>query len=198
MPEGASYLASFRSLFRYRPSWERVERSGTGLVTNLPRKNGAVLAATLANTSVERLQHLRTDAPWDPLALDELRVRQLVASSPPGGMLVRDDTGLPTPGKASVGVARQDSGTLGKKGNCQVLGSAAYVEDRLERCDPRHWPVSAQRSFPENWAADPDRGRRVHGPEAVSFQTKPALASTLVDRARAWGVPFGVVVADAG
>jgi SRSO17 transposase len=84
-----------------------------------------VLAAVLANTSVERLQHLLTDAPWDPLALDEQRVRQLVASTAPGGMLVLDDTGLPKQGNASVGVSRQYSGTLGKKENCQVVVSAA-------------------------------------------------------------------------
>jgi SRSO17 transposase len=144
LPEVAAYLAPFRSLFRYRQSWESVERYVTGLLTNLPRKNCDVLAAVLANTSVERLQHLLTDASWDPLALDEQRVRQLVATSAPGGMLVLDDTGLPKQGTASVGVSRQYSGTLGKKGNCQVVVSAEYVEDRLERTDPVHWPVTAQ------------------------------------------------------
>jgi SRSO17 transposase len=143
LPEVAAYLAPFRSLFRYRPSWESVERYVTGLLTDLERKNCEVLAATLASTSVERLQHLLTDASWDPLALDEARVRHLVASSPAGGVLVLDDTGLPKQGKASVGVARHYSGTLGKKGNCQVLVSAEYVADHLARSDPLHWPVSA-------------------------------------------------------
>ena len=160
LPEVAAYLAPFRSLIRYRQSRESLERYVTGLLTNLPRKNCDVLAAVLANTSVERLQHLLTDATWDPLALDELRVRQLVASTAPGGMLVLDDTGLPKQGKASVGVARQYSGTLGKTGNCQVLVSAEYVEDRLERCDPLHWPVSAQLYLPESWTTDADRCRR--------------------------------------
>jgi len=198
LPEVAAYLAPFRSLFRYRQSRESLERYVTGLLTNLPRKNCDVLAAVLANTSVERLQHLLTDATWDPLALDELRVRQLVASTAPGGMLVLDDTGLPKQGKASVGVARQYSGTLGKTGNCQVLVSAEYVEDRLERCDPLHGPVSAQLYLPESWTTDADRCRRVRVPEDLTFRTKPELAIALVDRALAWGVPFGVVVADAG
>jgi SRSO17 transposase len=198
LPEVAAYLAPFRSLFRYRPSWESVERYVTGLLTDLGRKNCEVLAATLAGTSVERLQHLLTDASWDPVALDEARVRRLVAGSPAGGVLVLDDTGLPKQGKASAGVARQYSGTLGKKGNCQVLVSAEYVEDRLERSDPLHWPVSAQLYLPESWTDDPARCRRAHVPAAIRFLTKPELAIGLVDRARAWGVLFSVVVADSG
>ena len=65
-----------------------------------------------------------TDAAWDPLALDEQRVRLLVKHSPPQGILVLDDTGLPKQGKASVGVQHQYSGTLGKQGNCQIVVSA--------------------------------------------------------------------------
>jgi SRSO17 transposase len=121
-----------------------VEGYVTGLLPDLGRKNGAVLAATLAGTATERLQHLLTDARWDPLALDEARVRPLVARSPAGGVLVLDDTGLPKQGKASVGVARQYSGTLGKKGNCQVLVSAEYVAHQLERRAPLHWLVRAR------------------------------------------------------
>jgi SRSO17 transposase len=198
LPEVAAYLAPFRPLFRYRQSWESVERYVTGLLTDVPRKNCDVLAAVLANTSIERLQHLLTDAPWDPVALDEQRVRQLVASGGSGGVLVLDDTGLPKQGKASVGVARQYAGTLGKKGNCQVLVSAGYVEDRLEVSDPVHWPVSAQLYLPRAWTEDPPRSRRAQVPDDVPFRTKPALAIGLVDRARAWAVPFALVVADAG
>jgi SRSO17 transposase len=198
LPEVATYLAPFRDLFRYRPSWESVERYVTGLLTDLGRKNCDVLAATLAGTSVERLQHLLTDATWDPVTLDKVRVRHLAARTAPGGVLVLDDTGLPKQGKASVGVARQYSGTLGKKGNCQVLVSAEYVEDRLERSDPVHWPVSARLYLPQTWTDDPERCRRVHVPGDIAFQTKPELAIGLVDQALAWGVPFHVVVADSG
>ena len=35
LPEVAAYLAPFRSLFRYRPSWASVERYVTGLLTDL-------------------------------------------------------------------------------------------------------------------------------------------------------------------
>jgi SRSO17 transposase len=132
------------------------------------------------------------------VARDEQRVRGLAAGSGPGGVLVLDDTGLPTQETASVGVARQYSGTLGKKGSCQVLVSAEYVEDRLAVRDPVHWPVSAQLYLPRAWTDDPDRCRRAHVPDEAAFRMKPELPIGLVDRARAWAVPFALVVADAG
>ena len=174
----------------------------TGLLTDLPRKNCDTIAAAVAGTTTERLQHLLTDADWDPLALDEARVRQLVERSPSDGILALDDTGLPKQGKASVGVARQYSGTLGKVTNCQVVVSAEYIEDAPATSTPLHWPVSARLYLHETWmrhtAEAKARRQRAQVPRDVTFQTKPALALTLVDRARAWGVPFKHVVADAG
>src|SRR4051794_29437674 len=119
LPELAVFLTPFAPLFRRAESRESLERYVTGLLTDLARKNCDTIAAAVAGTSTERLQHLLTDADWDPLALDAARVRQLAASSPPGGGLVLDDTGLPKKGGGSVGVAPQYSGTLGKVANCQ-------------------------------------------------------------------------------
>ena len=198
LPELAAFLAPFAPLFRRAQSRQSLERYVTGLLTDLPRKNCDTIAAAVAGTSTERLQHLLTDADWAPEALDEARVRQLVALSPPGGVLVVDDTGLPKKGTTSVGVAPQYSGTLGKVANCQVVVSAEYVEDAPETSTPLHWPMSARLFLPEHWAEDPARRRRAHVPRDVVHQTKPALGLDLVDRARAWGVPFAFVVADAG
>jgi SRSO17 transposase len=198
LPELATYLEPFASLFRRSTSRESVERYLTGLLTDLPRKNCDTIAAAVAGTSTERLQHLLTDATWDPQALDQQRVRTLVAQSPPHGLLVLDDTGLPKQGRSSVGVARQYSGTLGKVANCQVVVSTHYVADEPTSRAPVHWPLTAQLYLPEAWAIDPTRRAKVHVPPAVTFQTKPALALALVEQARAWDVPFAWVVADAG
>jgi SRSO17 transposase len=198
LPELATYLESFAPLFRRSTSRESVERYLTGLLTDLPRKNCDTSAAAVAGTSTERLQHLLTDATWEPQALDQQRVTVLVAQSPPQGLLVLDDTELPKQGRSSVGVARQYSGPLGKVANCQVVVSAHYVADEPTSRAPVHWPLSAQLSLPEAWATDHARRAKVHVPSEVPFQTKPELALALGDQARAWGVPFASVVADAG
>src|SRR5262252_4388071 len=171
LPELAIYLAPFAPLFRRSPSRASVERYLTGLLTDLERKNCDTIAAAVAGTSTERLQHLLTDATWEPQALDQQRVTALVAQSPPHGLLLLDDTGLPKQGRSSVGVARQYSGTLGKVANCQVVVSAHYVADEPTSSAPVHWPITAHLYLPETWAAD---------------------------QARTWGIPFATVVADAG
>ena len=198
LPELATYLAPFAPLFRRSTSRESLERYVTGLLTDLPRKHWDTIAAAVAGTSTERLPHLLTDATWEPQALDQQRVRTLVAQSPPQGLLVLDDTGLPKQGRSSVGVARQYSGTLGKVANCQVVVSAHYVADEPTNSAPGHWPLTAQLYLPEAWATEPARRAKVHVPTEVAFQTKPELALALIDQARAWGVPFAWVVADTG
>src|SRR3954462_2875283 len=117
LPELAANLAPFAPLFRGQQSRQSLERYVTGLLTDLPRKNCDTIAAAVAGTSTERLQHLLTDADWAPEALDAARVRQLAASSPPNGILALDDSGLPKQGKQSVGVQPQYCGALGKIAN---------------------------------------------------------------------------------
>ena len=198
LPELAAYLEPFAPLLRRSTSRESVERYLTGLLTDLPHKNCDTIAAAVAGTSTERLQHLLTDASWEPQALDAQRVQALAAQSPPHGLLVLDDTGLPKQGRGSVGVARQYSGTLGKVANCQVVVTAHYVADEPTSRAPVHWPMTARLYLPETWATDQARRGKVHVPPEVVFQTKPELALALVEQARAWGVPFAWVVADAG
>src|SRR5918993_1349629 len=132
------------------------------------------------------------------LKLDEVRVRSLSARSPKGGILVLDDASFPKQGKASVGVARQYCGALGKRANCQVVVSAQYVADESESSRPLHWPVSGRLYLPKGWANDLKRREISHVPEEVIFRIKPQIALSLVDLSRECEVPFGVVVADSG
>ena len=198
VPELAAFLEPFAPLLHNSQSRHSLHRYLTGLLSDLPRKNCDTIAATVAGTSPERLQHLLTDALWEPHALDAARVRWLSARSPAGGILVLDETGLPKQGSASPGVAAQYCGTLGKIGNCPVVVSAEYVVDAPTTSHPLHWPVSAQLYLPESWTQEPAQRRRAHIPTAERLQTKLERALTLLDQARAWGVPFATVVADAG
>src|ERR1700758_2490804 len=85
LPDLDLFLTRFAPLFRRDQSRASVERYVTGLLTDLPRKNCDTIAAAVAGTSTERLQHLLTDADWNPLKVDEQRVRWLVGRSPAGG-----------------------------------------------------------------------------------------------------------------
>jgi SRSO17 transposase len=198
LPEIARFLKPFAPLFRRSQSRHSLERYVTGLLTDLDRKNCDTIAAAVAGTSTERLQHLLTDADWDSKELDGARVRSLSEKSPEGGILVLDDTSFPKQGKSSVGVARQYCGALGKRANCQVAVSAHYVADEPESSRPLHWPVSGRLYLPEGWAKDRERRERAHVPEEVRFRSKPQIALSLVDLSQEWEVPFEVVVADSG
>ncbi len=199
LPELATFLEPFAPLFRRHTSRESMERYLTGVLTDLPHKTCETIADVIAGTSVERLQHLLTDAAWDPLALDEARVKRLLELHPvTDGILVFDDTGLPKKGTASVGVAPQYAGTLGKIGNCQVVVSAEFLADDPASSTPFHWPVSAHLFLPEAWIQDTERRKLAQIPASMSQQTKPAIALGLLDRARQWGIPIGMVVVDAG
>lgn len=199
LPELATFLEPFAPLFRRHTSRDSMERYLTGLLSDLPHKTCDTIAQVIAGTSLERLQHLLTDAAWDPLALDEARVKHLLSLHPvTNGILVLDDTGLPKKGRASVGVAPQYSGTLGKIGNCQVVVSAEYLVDDPASSTPLHFPVSAQLFLPEPWAQDAKRRQQAKVPENIRQQTKPEIALDLLDRARLWGLPIEAVVVDAG
>ena len=124
LPALATSLTPFAPLFRRSTSRASVERSLTGRLTALERKHCATIAAAVAGTSTERLHHLLTDAPWEPQARAQQRVTALVAQSPPPGLLRLDATGLPTPGRRSVGVARQYAGPLGQVAHGQGVVSA--------------------------------------------------------------------------
>src|SRR5512133_2255592 len=148
LAELEAYLEPFAPLFRRSQSRQGLERYVTGLLTDLERKNCDTIAAAVAGTSAERLQHLLTDAGWDALAVDRERVGRLVEKSPRDGILV-------------------------KVGNCQVVVSAEYAADEPTSSTPIHWPLSARLYLPEKWAADRQRQQRAQIPEEVGFRTKP-------------------------
>src|SRR5579875_3798246 len=101
LPELATLLEPFAPRFHRPTSPDSMERYVTGLPTDLAHKTCESIAQVIAGTCLERLQHLLTDAAWDPLKLDEARVQRLLSLHPgSSGGLILDDTGLPKKGSA--------------------------------------------------------------------------------------------------
>ena len=137
----------------------------------------------------ESLQQFLADSPWEPVLLVRACAERV---APELGVLawIVDDTGIPKDGKHSPGVKRQYSGTLGKIGNCQIAVSLHAVGERGTL------PLGWQLYLPEDWCVDPQRREKAKVPSTVVFETKPRLASLLVEQAAGWEVPQAPILAD--
>ena len=166
----------------------RLRRYVEGVLSDSRRKSMEAMWARLRDPgSYQALQYFITEADW---SAD--RVWRFLRAAVPArsGVLVLDGTGFPKQGSASVGVARQYSGTLGKVGNCQVAVTAALWTG------VQAWCVGALLYLPQTWLTP---GQRARGkiPETVVFQEKWRLALTLLRQVRAAGITLTAVVADA-
>ena len=180
MPELAEFLEPFAVHFAQRPSARILERYCTGLLTEQPNKNCDTLAQVVPDVSEQQLNHLLTEMAWDAPDLNRQRIRQMLALPTEGdAVLILDDTGFAKQGRASAGVQRQYSGTLGKTGNCQVAVTCHYAERTLA------WPVDAQLYLPTVWAEDAARRQAAHVPPELAFKTKPDGFSVTVLRSAA-------------
>jgi DDE superfamily endonuclease len=105
---------------------------------------------------------------WNEEDLNRQRVEKMMAEVALGdGVLVFDDTGFPKQGKASVGVARQYSGTQGNVGYCQVAVTRCYA-------DPQEsWPVEVRLYLPQQWTDDPELWRCAHRARVFSVGRCP-------------------------
>jgi SRSO17 transposase len=137
----------------------------------------------------ESMQQFLADSPWQPEVLVRACAERV---APQLGVIawVVDDTGIAKDGKHSPGVKRQYSGTLGKIGNCQVAVSLHALGERGTL------PLGFALYLPEEWCSDNARRRQAKIPERVVFQTKPQLASELVERASGWELPAAPILAD--
>jgi SRSO17 transposase len=192
LPALAEFLRPFHVHFARSEARHALERYLTGMFTEHPNKNCDTIAQVVPGTSEQSLQGLLTAMTWDEEDLNQQRVQALLALPTEGeAALIFDDTGFAKQGQASVGVARQYSGTLGKVGNCQVSVNCHYAERTIA------WPVATRLYLPKDWAYDQARRKKAKVPTNITFQTKPAIALDLLDQADAWGVPYAAVVADA-
>ena len=166
----------------------------TGLIGLGERKSMQPMAARQDGLSYDRPQHFISVGRWNEAPL----ARALLAEADHmvGGrdaMLVIDDTSLPKKERHSVGVAPQYLSTQGKTGNCQALVSLTLARREVPIL------VGLRLFLPAVWTDDVGRMERAGVPEAARVpRTKPEIALDEVDRVRAAGTRFGLVLADAG
>jgi len=147
------------------------------------------MAERVCPGQTQQLHHFVCTSPWACEPLEA--VLHETADALVGGddaVLIIDDTALPKQGRHSVGVKRQHCGVLGKQANCQVLVSLTLA------CNEVPVPIALRLYLPE------DEARRAAAkvPEQVTFASKGDIALEQIDAARADGVRFGIVLADAG
>jgi SRSO17 transposase len=195
MRAGAEALAKMHE--RIAPRFRRAEvrsrarRFLEGLLAPVERKNGWQLAEELGEHGPRGVQRLLGEAAWDEDAVrDDLRAYVTEHLGEENGILVVDETGLIKKGKKSAGVARQYSGTAGRRENSQIgvfllYGSsqgAAFLDRELY--------------LPQEWTGDRVRCREAGISDEVGFVTKGELAQRMLARAFAAGVPAEWVVGD--
>ena len=101
-----------------------------------------------------------------------------------------DETGFLKKGTHSVGVARQYTGTAGKRENSQVATVLSYATRDA------HVFLDRTLYLPEGWARDRVRRAKARVPEEVSFATKPEQAVAMLSHAWEQGVPMRWVTGD--
>ncbi|HYU73337.1 MAG TPA: IS701 family transposase [Ktedonobacteraceae bacterium] len=162
-----------------------------GLLAPLQRKNGWQMAEELGEAGPRGVQRLLGDADWDEEAVrDDLRAYVTEHLGEADGILVMDETGFLKKGKKSAGVARQYSGTAGRRENSQVGVFLLYASAK------GYAFIDRALYLPEEWTLDRVRCREAGIPEEVGFATKGELAQQMLSRAFASEVPAAWVVGD--
>jgi SRSO17 transposase len=170
----------------------RAYRYLTGLLGDVRRKNGWQMAEAIGEARPRGVQHLLNDAHWDPDAVrDDLREYVLEhLGDEESGVLIVDETGFLKKGEKSVGVARQYTGTAGKKENCQVGVFLCYASEVGAAF------IDRALYLPCEWTDDLRRLSEAGVPEGVGFATKGQLAKKMLQRAFEADVPAQWIIAD--
>jgi SRSO17 transposase len=163
-----------------------------GLLAPLERKNGWHIAEWEGDQTPDRVQRLLNHAKWnEDLVRDDLQryIKEHLAD--PQAILIVDETGFPKRGDKSAGVQIQYCGPTGEVENCQVGVFAAYATARGATFLDRELYLS------QSWAEDQERRLQAGIPDSIEYTPKTKLARQMIERAKAAGIPFAWVVADA-
>jgi SRSO17 transposase len=181
------FCACFDALFARREERQAFRQYLIGLL--LPREHNKTLvelAALVPGAERQRLHHFMHDAPWEAEAVNSQRLKLWQAhpylGPHPEGVLILDEAGDPKRGHRIVLAAQQYLGKLGHVANGVVAVTSHWTDGT------RHVPVGVKPYRPAS--------RLLKGKADPAFHTKPDLAWTLIEEARAAKIPFRLVVAD--
>ena len=175
------------------------------ILSEIPRKNGWQIAEHARQMRPYGMQRLLSHAVWDEAGVrDELRAFVCHTLQPPPveptcadpdptalfPVLVLDESGFPKRGRHSAGVANQYCGVSGRVENCQVGVFLSYVTAL------GHALIDRELYVPEDWCSDLSRRQAAHIPDTLTFETKPELATRMIQRAQVAHLPIRWVVAD--
>jgi hypothetical protein len=159
-----------------------------GLLSETPRKNIAVIAASTLGIGYYNLHHFLHDSPWSSEELNDRRLEvlwQIRQTRPRRNFkLIIDDSGHRKSGSATEGVGRQYIGQLGKVDNGMVEVTT-HIYDGI-------------RGFPVDVAMYKPASSLEKGKEDPEFKKKPELALQLVDKCLNRGLIPSLTLLDAG
>jgi len=148
------------------------------------------LAGRIKGADVQSLRQFVGQSPWAVEQIQQKLAEKVVDLLAEPEVWMIDETSFPKAGDASVGVARQYCGALGKVANCQVAVSLHW--STCEASCPLAWRLY----LPQSWLATPERRAEGKIPDGLSYRSKNELALELINQVLSWEVPRLPVVAD--
>jgi SRSO17 transposase len=154
------------------------------------RKSIEPLAGRIAGADVQSLRQFVGQSPWAVEQIQQKLAEKVVDLLAEPEVWMIDETSFPKAGDASVGVARQYCGALGKIANGQVAVSLHW--STCEASCPLGWRLY----LPQSWLETSARRAEGKIPDEIVYRSKNQLALDLVDQVLKWDVPRLPVVAD--
>jgi len=188
-----AYAREFDALFGKRNQREGFRRYLEALLVPSERNKtltALVNAEPIAGAQEARVQALQwflSESTWDAAAVNTARLDLLRAEPTTApdeqGVLVIDEHGDRKWGTKTAHVGKQYLGNLGKVDNGVVSVSSLWADEAV------YYPIDVEPYTPAQHFAQ--------GKADPAFRTKLRLAVELAQRAKAFGLPFRAVVADA-
>lgn len=176
MPRLETFMNPFVDAFARKEQVSLVRTMVQGLLSDIDQKNTESIALRFGQPS-KSLQMFMGVSDWDDEPLRDELVRQVAQSlGQDDGVLVFDPSAFVKSGRASVGVARQWCGRLGKVDNCQVGIYMGYVSSR------EHALVDMRLFLPKEWTDDKERSGAAGIPKTIGYRTRHQLALEMLNK----------------